>query len=58
VKGKFMQKIIRCECGFVVSGTTDDELVKNAYGHILDAHPAMADGVTGEDLLGMAEIVA
>ena len=53
-----MQKIIRCECGYVVSGSTDDELVENAYAHILDAHPAMADGVTGEDLLGMAEIVA
>ena len=53
-----MQKIVRCECGFVVSGSTDEELVENAFAHILDAHPAMADGVKDEDLLGMAEIVA
>jgi hypothetical protein len=53
-----MTKIIRCECGYVVNGSTDAELLDNAFAHIRDAHPAMKDAVTGEALLGMAEVVA
>jgi hypothetical protein len=53
-----MTKIIRCECGYVVNGSTDEELLDNAFAHIKDAHPAMQGAVTGEALLGMAEVVA
>ncbi len=28
-----MAKVIKCECGFVVRGETDDELVANAQVH-------------------------
>jgi len=56
--GDAMQKIIRCECGYVVAGTTDAEIMENALAHIRDAHPALVGEVTGEELLAMAEIVA
>ena len=33
-----MAKIINCECGFVVRGATDDELVANAQTHAREVH--------------------
>jgi predicted small metal-binding protein len=33
-----MALIIKCECGFVVRGETDDELVENAIEHARDEH--------------------
>jgi predicted small metal-binding protein len=33
-----MAKIINCDCGFVVRGDTDDELVANAIAHARDVH--------------------
>ncbi|HET7735563.1 MAG TPA: hypothetical protein VFK52_06290 [Nocardioidaceae bacterium] len=53
-----MQKIIRCECGYVVHGSSDQELVVNATAHMREMHPDIVDSVRAEDLLGMAEIVA
>jgi predicted small metal-binding protein len=49
---------ITCECGFVVRGEGDDELIRNANQHISDAHPDMVDKVTREQLLAMAQEVA
>jgi predicted small metal-binding protein len=48
-------KVINCECGHVVRGDSDEELLANAKAHIGDAHPEMAGTVSDEDLLGMAE---
>jgi predicted small metal-binding protein len=31
-------KIINCDCGYVVRGETDDELVVNAQAHARDVH--------------------
>ena len=33
-----MAKVINCDCGFVVRGADDDELVANATEHARDAH--------------------
>ncbi len=52
-----MAKVINCECGYVVRGETDDELLAGARKHISDAHPEMVGKVGDEDLLGMAEEV-
>ncbi len=53
-----MGKIIKCVCGYVVRGETDDELLTNAEAHLAEMHPELAGKVTREDLLGMAELVA
>jgi hypothetical protein len=53
-----MAKLINCECGQVVRGETDDELVANAEAHINRDHPEMVGKVSWEDLLGMAEEAA
>ncbi|MDX6514261.1 MAG: hypothetical protein QOE36_3765 [Gaiellaceae bacterium] len=50
-----MAKLINCECGQVVRGETDDELLRNAEEHMRSAHPEMVGQVTRDDLLGMAE---
>jgi hypothetical protein len=50
-----MSKVINCECGEVVRGADDDQLVANAEAHVVEAHPDLVGKITREDLLGMAE---
>jgi predicted small metal-binding protein len=50
-----MAKLINCECGQVVRGETDDELVANAEAHIERDHPDLVGKISREDLLGMSE---
>ncbi len=50
-----MAKLINCECGQVVRGESDDEVVANAERHIRQAHPELVGKVSREDLLGMAQ---
>lgn len=49
-----MTKVIKCDCGFVVQGKTDDELVKAARNHAKDVHEI---DLTDEQILAMAEPV-
>lgn len=44
-------KLIRCECGFVARGTTDEEVLAVIRGHLSTDHPALQDTVTREDLV-------
>jgi predicted small metal-binding protein len=48
-------KLINCECGQVVRGETDDELIANAEAHIRQDHPDLVGKISRDDLLGMAE---
>jgi Protein of unknown function (DUF1059) len=50
-------RVITCECGFVVRGDSDDELIANAREHLRTAHPEIAGKVTDEQFLAMAEVV-
>jgi predicted small metal-binding protein len=50
-----MAKVINCECGYVVRGEDDDELISNAEAHMRSDHPDMVGKVSRDDLLGMAE---
>jgi predicted small metal-binding protein len=52
-----MSMLINCDCGYVVRGETERELVAAAREHIRDAHPDQEAKVTDEDLLAMAEEV-
>ena len=47
-----MARIIRCECGYVARGSTDDELVTTIRGHMRTDHPALLETVERDDLLG------
>ena len=46
-----MAKLIRCECGFVARGDSDDQVVGVIRGHMASDHPALLDTVSREDLL-------
>lgn len=50
-----MAKLINCECGQLVRGETDAELIANAQAHIDRDHPELIGKVSREDLLAMAE---
>ena len=50
-----MGKLINCECGEVVRGESEDELIANAERHIDRHHPELVGKVSRDDLLAMAE---
>jgi predicted small metal-binding protein len=52
-----MAKQITCECGKVIRGATDDEVVDGAREHMRVDHPDLFDRVSREDLLGWIEEV-
>jgi predicted small metal-binding protein len=52
-----MAFVIKCDCGYVSRGATEDELVDEANRHMEEIHPDMAGKVSREDLLAMAEEV-
>ena len=47
-----MAKIMRCDCGHVIRGETDDELVANVQQHAREVHDME---ITGEQVLAMAQ---
>jgi predicted small metal-binding protein len=47
-----MAKVIHCDCGFVVRGDTDDEIVAAAQSHARDSHGME---ITREQVLTMAQ---
>jgi len=52
-----MAKVIKCECGYVARGETDEKLLEEAERHIRSEHPDLAGRITRDDLLAMAEDV-
>ena len=50
-----MAKLVNCECGEVVRGNDDDELVRNVTDHVDRHHPELVGKLSREDILAMAE---
>jgi predicted small metal-binding protein len=50
-----MGRLINCECGYVVRGESEDELVQNTEAHVEQHHPDLVGKLSREDILGMAE---
>ena len=50
-----MAKLIKCECGYVARGDTDEEVADQAERHIAEDHPSLAGHVTREEMLGWIE---
>ena len=51
-----MERTIRCECGFVARGDTDEAVVDAIKEHMGTDHPALLDQVDDEDLRGWIEV--
>lgn len=52
-----MAKQITCECGYVIRGNTDGEVVQGARDHMRADHPDLLDKVSDADLHGWIEEV-
>ena len=44
-------KMIRCECGYVARGDSDDQVVRVIRGHMSTDHPALLETVSQQDLI-------
>ena len=51
-----MAKLIRCECGFVARGDSDDQVAGVIRGHLASDHPALLEAVSQQDLLGWIQV--
>ena len=52
-----MARQITCECGQIVRGDTEGELVELTYAHLRSEHPQLADTVTREEIVALIEVV-
>ena len=50
-----MSKVINCDCGYVVRGESDEQLLAGAREHISSDHPDLVGKISDDDLLAMAE---
>jgi predicted small metal-binding protein len=51
-----MAKLIRCECGFVARGESDDQVIGVIRGHMSSDHPLLLDSVSHDDLLSWVQV--
>jgi predicted small metal-binding protein len=51
-----MAKLIRCECGFIARGDSDDDVIGVIRGHMATDHPAVLESVSQDDLLSWIQI--
>jgi hypothetical protein len=52
-----MARQITCECGQIVRGETEDELVQLTLAHLRSDHPQLADTVTRDEIVALIEVV-
>jgi len=52
-----MSRQIKCECGFVARGETDDEVVARIQAHIRNAHPELVETLTRDEIASWVEVV-
>jgi predicted small metal-binding protein len=51
-----MSKLIRCECGFVARGDSDEQVVGVIRGHMATDHPALLESISDDDLLAWIQV--
>jgi hypothetical protein len=49
-----MKRIIVCECGTIVRGRDEPELLEGARVHMQTNHPAIAEEISDEQLLALS----
>jgi len=52
-----MSRQIKCECGFIARGETEDEVVARIEGHIRSDHPELAETLTRDEIASWVEVV-
>jgi predicted small metal-binding protein len=52
-----MARQITCECGHVVRGESEDEIVDLTREHLRSDHPQLSDRVTREEIVALIVVV-
>jgi hypothetical protein len=52
-----MARQIACECGEIVRGETEDEVVERTLAHLRSDHPQLAGRITRGEIVALIEIV-
>jgi predicted small metal-binding protein len=52
-----MNRQIKCECGYVARGATDDDAVAAIREHMRTDHPALLEKISEEEIRTWIEIV-
>ena len=52
-----MSRQIKCECGFVARGETDDDVVARIERHIRSDHPELVKTLTRGEITSWVEVV-
>jgi predicted small metal-binding protein len=52
-----MARQIKCECGYVARGETDEEVIDLLELHVQRAHPELAETETREEIASWIEVV-
>jgi len=52
-----MARQVKCECGYIARGDTDEDVVANIRDHMRTDHPELLDKISDEQIIGWVEIV-
>jgi len=52
-----MLRQVRCECGYLARGRTDEEGIALILAHIATDHPDLAETETADDIRSLIELV-
>jgi predicted small metal-binding protein len=52
-----MSLLVNCECGRIVKGETEDEIVAKVEQHVAEDHPELVGKLSREDIVAMSEEV-
>ena len=52
-----MTRQVRCECGFIARGDTDDAVIQLVLVHVATDHPDLVDIETPEYIRGWIELL-
>jgi len=52
-----MSRQIKCECGFIARGETDDDVVARIEEHIRSDHPELVPSLTRDEIATWVEVV-
>jgi len=53
-----MERQVRCECGYVARGATDDEVTVTIRDHMRADHPELLEKISDDQIRGWIETVA
>ena len=50
-----MPLLVNCECGRIIRGETQDEIVTKVEQHVTEDHPQLVGKLSREDIVAMTE---